>query len=167
MKLYKDWAPTSHDAKGLRPNCEDGDVSNWGVVLTKTRDSGLLEAHNFDTVCLSLKEDDSEYKVLRFGHWACGWFEVLLVKPDTQAWKIASRALDSLSEYPILDEDTYMSAVHTEANETWEHAETIATRIQWIRDNRSECEFRSFSDLLGACRGKWFPGENTSYVEGA
>ena len=44
----------------------------------------------------------------RFGHWACGWFELILVNPASDKHlKIAYQIKQDLDAYPVLDDDDY------------------------------------------------------------
>jgi len=97
-------------------------------------------------------------EVHRFGHWACGWFEIILVRPDTNAAKTAEEIEAALADYPILDECDHSEREMGAANETWQCCFSNAERIKYIRDHRSEFEFHSFADMLGCARGNYFGG---------
>ena len=102
MQSYKDFAPTPFDAKGL--NCARESICNFGVLLSQNRDSEALELSNFRVALERLGGESENVQVHRFGHWACGWFELLLVKPNTKQWQTALEIEDSLLDYPCLDE---------------------------------------------------------------
>lgn len=101
MKRYKDWAPTRHDTTGLGVQ----ELQDWYVApVIKTRDSQALDRSNFDSLEKNLIE--GEYEKHGFKHWACGWFEILLIKPGTISYDTALDAETYLKEmHPVLDED--------------------------------------------------------------
>lgn len=115
--LYKDWAPTSFDCRGLNL----ADRQDWLVApVIQTRDSGCLEQSNFNSALEILGgEQVDRVEVHRFGHWGPGWFEIILVSPELaeQVEGIEAR----LEDYPVLDEDDW-------SNREWEAA------INWWND---------------------------------
>lgn len=70
------------------------------------------------------------YENHRFGHWACGWFEILIVKPGSDCERIALEIEASLASYPCLDEMHYSEL----ENEEWdqEEIESIARLSSWF-----------------------------------
>jgi hypothetical protein len=105
FKRYAEFSPTQLDH-----NCnidEPGRVrSDWFVMpVGRNRDSGLRAESNF---CVFLQRLGGESKTVEahsFGHWANGWFEIIIVSP--RARKRLAVAVDcarSLEDYPILDE---------------------------------------------------------------
>lgn len=107
MKRYKDWNPTPFDIKGLNVK----EKQEWLVSpCIKTRDSDALERSNFQIIFDkfdALDPDEENWEVCSFNHWACGWFEIIIVKEDSSVGKAALAFESSLEEYPILDEDHY------------------------------------------------------------
>jgi hypothetical protein len=51
--------------------------------------------------------ESDDVVVLRFGHWANGWFEIALVKPGSKAEAIARDIEKGLEDYPVIDEDDF------------------------------------------------------------
>jgi hypothetical protein len=103
MQRYKDWAPTKHDAKGLR--CYDN--QDWFVApVIQTKISETRERSNFQVVLDDLEKADTgeDVEVCSFNHWGPGWFEIILVRPDTVAATCAAEWEAALSDYPIADE---------------------------------------------------------------
>src|SRR5262245_4928699 len=78
LQKYADYRPTGFDRRGLNLP----DQQQWLLApCSRNRDSSLLEQSNFD-VCLKALGGESEtVEVHRFGHWGCGWFELILVAP--------------------------------------------------------------------------------------
>jgi len=105
-------------------------------------------------------------EVHRFGHWACGWFEIILVRPGTNAAKKAEEIEARLVVCLFLDECDHSEREMEAANETWQCCFSNAERIKYIRDYRSEFEFHSFADMLGCARGNYFGGYESELLNG-
>lgn len=110
MIKYKDWSPTPFDTKGL--NMEEH--QEWYVVAIKTRDSGCLERANFDAI----KRDNPDCEIGNFGHWACGWLEVLLIESEEKAAEIE----EALNDYPVYDENLFSEYELEYSEQCWEPA---------------------------------------------
>jgi len=129
MERYSNYAPTSFDAKGL--NCRMNGICNYGVLLSQTRDSEPWDLSNFRVALERLGGESENVIVARFGHWACGWIELILVRPNTAQWDIAIEIENSLEDYPLLDDmdaseleyEIYTDAgmVFNEENCSWEY----------------------------------------------
>jgi len=103
--------------------------------------------------------ESEDVQIHRFGHWANGWFEIVLVNPDKpELVKLAQELEDSLENYPVLDENDFSEREHEAANETWKNCYREKGRIEYIRKHRSQFEFSSLSDMLGCVRGNYFAG---------
>lgn len=155
MRLYREWAPTTYDARGLALPDRQG----WGVLLTRTRDSDALTLSNFRTALSRLGGEGEDVEIHRFGHWACGWLEILIVNLDSDAGREAIRIEREIDDYPILSEDDFSTLEMEHANEAWANCYSVADRLSYIRRNRSEFEFQGFADLLGCVRGRYFAGD--------
>jgi hypothetical protein len=132
----------------------------WYSVVTRTRDSDCLARCNFDAILDALGGEDEERGVTihRFGHWACGWWEVLAIHESSPHLPIAAEAVRKLAAYPVYDEDALSEAEHVEASEVWRHY-TVKERIAFMRRHASECECQDWSDLRAAIQGQYFPGD--------
>lgn len=99
------------------------------ISISQNRDSEALDRSNFAVVSedmLSRFPEDCE--VMRFGHWACGWVESLIVrvlktdyKPSlpadwefTEAFEAIVEWSNALADYPIADEMHYSETAHNE-----------------------------------------------------
>ncbi len=111
-------APSNYS--GFSP---DGDY----VILSKGRDSTLLEQCNWDVACDSLHAVyyekgnggiESRPMVYHWQarHWAIGWMEYLCVRSDAPESTLttAGELVCALAEYPVLD-DTLYSKLEFEA----------------------------------------------------
>jgi len=86
----------------------DRDIDGLLVFLSQTRDSDDLEQSNFASALALLGGESETVKVHRFGHWACGWIESILIDPeDTDTAEVAQSILAQLADYPVLDDDDY------------------------------------------------------------
>lgn len=103
METYSKYSPTPWDTKGL--NKDTLEIGDWGVLIGQNRDSGPYERANFQAALESLGGEGDNVQVHRFGHWACGWFEIIVVKPNTPEWDIAKALEARLEDYPLLDEE--------------------------------------------------------------
>jgi len=101
--------------------------------------------------------ESDNVRIDRFGHWACGWWESLSVKDGSSSHSIGQDITEQIDSYPILDEDDFSEIEQEQANEVWESFND-KERVEYIRDNRSQFEFRSLGDLLSCARGKYFGG---------
>ena len=81
---------------------------SWLVVLSRHRDSGHAANSNFDAAFERIRKIDPEGEhsdTYGGGHFAVGWVEAVIVKPDSPAHDEAVKILEKLESYPLLDED--------------------------------------------------------------
>jgi len=105
MIRYRKFRPTSFDRKGLLG--EYHGISDYGVLLARNRDSSILQESNFNIALDMLGGESENVQVHRFGHWASGWFELILIAPNSPEWNLAEKIETKIEEYPILDENDY------------------------------------------------------------
>lgn len=129
MQTYSEYKPTQFDLAGLSLP----DKQKWLVVpCGQNRDSGILDQSNFKAALDMLGGESDTVEVHRFGHWACGWFEIIIAAPELagQVEQIEAR----LEEYPVLDGDAH-SEMETEAIlEAWENM-GMRERIEFAVEN--------------------------------
>jgi hypothetical protein len=117
MQRYHEFQPTKFDLRGLSLP----ERQNWLVTpVAHNRDSDTLTESNFKVVKLWLDDYDPEghdHEVHRFTHWACGWFEIILVRPDSACATKATMIEDKLENYPILDEFDYSERENSDSVE--------------------------------------------------
>jgi hypothetical protein len=58
-----------------------------------------------------------EYELHNFGHWACGWFEILIVHPDSQDF--VEEIENLLDQYPILNDDHHSNMEIEKEDQSW------------------------------------------------
>lgn len=106
FKTKTKWSPDN----GLdsRANYVGPDLSAWLKGPGRSRDSEILDESNFESALEMLGGESDTVEVHRFGHWACGWFEQILVRADDKAKvKVLFEIHQALENYPVLDEDDY------------------------------------------------------------
>lgn len=105
MKKYKNWSPTGNDVKGLNLK----EKQEWFVApVIKTRDASNLEKCNYEYLYDKLEEIDPDQETWDnpgFNHWACGWFDIIIVKPETKAFLICEEIESMLEDDNCLDRD--------------------------------------------------------------
>jgi len=117
LQTFIEYQPTKYDRKGKGA---DFDNRNWFVSpIQLNRDSNLLDQSNFTCFTQALQEIEPEgdhWQIHRFGHWAVGWFEILILNPtdiyggDALVLSKALEMMESLETYlGPLDEDHHSS----------------------------------------------------------
>lgn len=74
-------------------------------------------------------------QVHRFGHWGPGWFEIILVAPDTPEANKAHAWADALADYPVADDEDYSEREWSAANEIWSNCYNVRDRVEMIREH--------------------------------
>jgi hypothetical protein len=158
MQTYKDYSPTGFDVAGL--GCEDR--QDWFVAPCGTnRDADALTRANFKDLTAILERIDPEledHETHRFGHWACGWFEIVLVRPGSEAAEECGQIEDGLADYPVICEETFSAEEREEADSVWQDCYSYSERVAYIRKRRSDFDFYDLGDMLGCVRGEYFAG---------
>jgi hypothetical protein len=156
MQLYKEFRPSAWDSAGLGLP----DQQNWLVApVSRNRDSDVLSESNFQTFLDALGGESETVQVCRFGHWAAGWFEIILIDPaDVDRVREAEGLEDALADYPVLSEDDLSERETEEADRVWRDCYSERERVAYIRKFRDQFHFQSFADLMGCVRGHYFAG---------
>ena len=129
------------------------DLAKYHVVLTRTRDSSLLEQCNWNEALKQLDgEDGKRVVVVRFGHWACGWWEALCVRGSKK--KQGQQIVDALKQYPILNEDVFSDKEWEQAQEMWSHL-PIKERVELCQ--KANCS-------IFAARHEYIPQQDNGYI---
>ena len=162
MIKYKDYAPTGFDAKGLAG--ERNGISEFFVApVIKTRDADCLERANFDAFLKALGGESKSVQLHSFNHWACGYFDIILISPRAKAkLKIAEAIEAELANYPIVDEELFS---RYESEEQWENLTGYGGKeiTEAIEDYLGIEELELSEDCLSyLCHDEFieFPSEN-------
>lgn len=134
MQTYKEFQPTAFDSKSNFVVWDSESIENiqdWLVCpTTRNRDSSCLDESNFDAALELLGGEGDKVQVHRFGHWACGWYELIVVHPDlrTELESIEKR----LDGYPVLNEDDFSEREYNEAQELWAGC-NLSERLEYLK----------------------------------
>ena len=102
------------------------------VLLTRNRDSGLIDNHNFETakarimgVCENLKlPDNNEFTYdWEARHFLHGWVQYLMVSPSApeEVKSCAVEILEEIQDYTVLDMDDYQERLWECAEDTYHY----------------------------------------------
>jgi hypothetical protein len=127
MQTYSKFRPTGFDCAGL--GCDD--QQDWLVApVGVNRDSDCLTRSNWAVVTADLESKGAnDVRIHRFGHWACGWFEVCLVRPGSVAAQAAEGLEGALADYPVASDEHFSDLETNEAYEYWS-AMSLRERVQ-------------------------------------
>lgn len=135
---YKNFAPTCFDHEGAFLS----ERQKWCVApVGRTRDSGPLANSNFETLENDLDKLDPDYidhESYSFNHWGPGWFEIILVRPETPCYYIAVEACKALEDYPVLDDEDHSRREYKEVCEAWKYT-SIADRVDICIRHKLSC----------------------------
>jgi len=155
--------PSSFDSLSNYSGTDPDEFSKLLVVLTRNRDSDCLSESNWEVALEQLGGEENEHvEIHRFGHWACGWWEALVVKEGTDQHRIAQEINSALSDYPVLNDEHFSLKEMEHADEVWRDCYSDEERIKHLQENRYQLAtyFTKFSDLLGCARGNYCPDFN-------
>lgn len=129
MITYREFRPTGFDCAGLGlEEQQDWYVCPCGI----NRDSGILAEANWIAQKEILEKFDSDdWELHRFGHWANGWFEIIIVRPDSAAYNEMYSVESALSYYPVLDDSKFSELEYEAKCKMWRSA-TPKERREWL-----------------------------------
>ena len=132
------------------------------VFLGQNRDSDALDRSNFRSALKAIG-DESEHEngvtVVHEGHWACGWIEWIAIPfgPSIALAK-ACEIQEGLESYPVVNESDWSELETEEADEVWARCYDRRERVEYIRDNPIEFDFRDWSEMKAVVNGEYFIG---------
>jgi len=104
------------------------------VFLARHRDSELLTQSNFECAIARLGGESDTVVIVRESHWAVGWVEWIAIhESDVESLERAKDMIDSLNDYPALDEDDWSQREWDAAQCYWESLD-LPERISLCRD---------------------------------
>ena len=153
MPRYRGQQPTAFDPRGLGlPDQQD-----WIVApVSQNRDSGPLDRSNFRSFLKLLGEESEHVETHSFGHWACGWYEIIIVSPNapTKILQALAEGACALADYPVVDDLDFSEEEEEEANQAWQYAD--------MRERIDMC------NRAGVCflqaRHDWYPSTDTGEI---
>ncbi len=128
----------------------------WGInynglflIAGKSRDSQAFELSNFETILKDLRDNftegdyddetglfEGDFLVARFGHWAVGWIEEIMINPNSKNCVSFCESIQKkLEDYPLYDEDDFSVREDEEYNDTWNQCYTLREKIKVCADN--------------------------------
>jgi hypothetical protein len=136
-ELAGNWKRFESFAWHARP---DHHSEQWALVYTHNRDSGLLDQSNAHAIEKELSR--FEGRTVRFeshNHWAHGHVDGFAIRvyrrngQITRAFRAYAELVQSLEDYPILDESDYSAREHEAATKGIEDVGgRVARRDDWI-----------------------------------
>jgi hypothetical protein len=105
------------------------------VIYSRNRDSSILEETNFAAILKDLGGEGDLVRVVRHGHWACGWIEYITVD-DTAPASLLDQCVDivrALSDYPVYSDDLYSEAQWEAIAEHWERS-NLRDRVKYCKE---------------------------------
>lgn len=139
MIEYREFSPTGFDVPGLCAYAGGAleDKADWLVGPCGTdRDASLLTRANWESfieAMVSVDPEKEDHEGHSFGHWACGHFEIVLIRPDSECARVADEIEGALADYPVLDDGLYSRMEHEEACVHWSGCST-GERIEYCKD---------------------------------
>lgn len=128
---------------------------DWFVLIGRNRDSRILEQSNFESILKYMGGESDNVQIIRSGHWACGWIELLLVNPiDADNVELANDIQSKLTKYPVFDENDYYKRESEYAIELWKELP--------LRERLELCKKAGLS--IFASRHNTVPQEDTGRI---
>lgn len=124
IKRFKDFNPSGFDGPGNFLSFGGPDYGEWWIGPSVTRDSEALQRANFKSFKKLLEDtgpEDEDWAIVRTGHWACGWVETFVVRPDTKAHEELVEVAERLERYPIIDDEELSREEQEEIDSDWEN----------------------------------------------
>jgi hypothetical protein len=181
MSWYRLNSDVTMAARSLAGNWKSFDNFSWNgnpkhrpedcaIVYLSNRDSGCLTESNEAAIHAALRpwmgslDDGDLVESQSHNHWAVGHVDGIVIrcvddKGPTAAFRKLHELAQQLDTYPVLDENDFSDRERAAACKAWRNCYSPAERIEYIRERRSQFEFRDFVDLLGCVRGKYFAGD--------
>ena len=110
----------SHIPTAFDQHIELEDREAWLVVpVSIMQDTPSADTSNFYTALDMLGGESDTVEVHRFGHWGPGWYEIILVNPDSPHAKTVEDIASRIEDYPLLDEEDHSRREYEDAIESW------------------------------------------------
>lgn len=106
------------------------------LPLLLSRDSEPLEQSNYEYAKEIIWEASNmgETTELSFGHWSCGWFNLIVIHQDDKPGIIAAiNLVKALEDYPVLNEQRFAELEAEKAQFIWDD-NSLDNRINICRE---------------------------------
>ena len=158
MRPYSEFAPTGCDLRGLNAHrMADGNGGDWLVApCTTDRDADALQRSNWAVMTEELDRldpDCADHETHSFGHWACGWFEIAIVRPGSKCAETCEAFESALSDYPVLSDDHFSDLEHQESCDYWASLR-LSERVELCSKHGASI-FAARRDSPPDCDGIW------------
>ena len=101
-------------------NYSGSDYSNWVCGVSTNRDAEALTRANYKAACNMIPEKDGMVEYRSCSHWACGWFEQIMVRihpSNVEALNCLAEILKGLEDYPVIDDQAFSDEEFEEYSE--------------------------------------------------
>ena len=125
------------------------EVFDWitSTEIQINRDSDELTESNWQVFIDGLEKTNSEdWRILRFGHFACGYYEIVILKPNSESYDFYIQCLESLENYPVLDEEHFCNLEHERIMESIKDNADYDLRSLMVNDDLLEQFESEFSE---------------------
>jgi len=155
--LYKHFKPTGFDG-----HLHLEDREHWIVApVSINRDTEDAETlSNWQALQNQLDQHEIDYEVHRFGHWANGWFEIILVEPSEKSEQTLEEVEGVLSESLVIDSALYdevTAQLELEDWNAWGYTNFLRTLEREVSDELYSSleelsieQLKELKDLIGA-----------------
>lgn len=135
MSTYTHWAPTVMDRSGAFMEPNDPRL-NWIVAISNTpKIATILDQLNYDIFLEEMEKCRTRTETFEeqyIGHWATD-IEIILVNPNSKAGRKAKELIQSLEDYPLLDEDRYSEKRWEAICDFWEEMD-MSERMEYCKE---------------------------------
>ena len=160
VEHYGVWEANQRDF-GLHIDTEYLRNTWWIMPVKRSRDGSALDESNFRCMLRELGGESEHVEVHRFGHFACGWYEILLINDENEElFKKAINIACALTNYPVVDEEDFSELELEWAEKVWKNCYRWRDRVEYVREHESQfdLEYRNFSEIMSLIRGECFFG---------
>jgi hypothetical protein len=130
LQTFSEYQPTSFDGVGLGSDGKE----DWLVLpMGRNRDSLPLDESNFHCALEHMGGESELVEIANFGHWACGWFEIIIVHPDLT--EKAEQLASDFADYPVVNEEDWSRREWEWKNDIWNDCYSLRERIELCQEN--------------------------------
>ncbi len=119
-----------------RPDCYFGESwPEYYVFLGQHRDSDILTQSNFQCALQQIGGESELSFIVHESHWAVGWVEWIAIhESDTDALHIAETILESLEDYPVVDEEHFSGMEYEHTQDVWNNCFSLKEKVELCQE---------------------------------